>query len=174
MTANAGGVTVSSPGLPTVQRSAVEFLEFSDKTIFIENADNANIARLYSAAFDRAPDPAGLSFWEDIYANNVSAGAKVAGYYTSLAQTNDGSGSSIADNFMQSSEFQNRYGSLTDTAFVTLLYQNVLGRAPDQAGLTFWVNQLEGGGQTRAIVLVGFAESPENVAKTGSDWLIAV
>ena len=74
-------------------------------------------------------------------------------------------------NFMQSSEFISRYGTLTHTGFVTAMYANVLGRAPDQAGLNFWLGQLEGGGQTRAIVLVGFVESPENVAKTAA-WLV--
>ncbi|HEX4052940.1 MAG TPA: Ig-like domain-containing protein, partial [Tepidisphaeraceae bacterium] len=34
----------------------VEFLQFTDKTVFVENNDFANIARLYAAAFDRAPD----------------------------------------------------------------------------------------------------------------------
>jgi len=172
---NAGGVTLTGTGtLPNYQIDKVEFLKFSDKTIFVENSDNANIARLYSAAFDRAPDTSGLSFWENVYAGSVPASAKNAGYYTALALTDDGSGTSIANNFMQSSEFLTRYGALSDSAFVTLLYQNVLGRGPDQSGLTFWVNQLEGAGQSRAIVLVGFAESPENVAKTSADWLVPI
>lgn len=34
----------------TDQISGVEFLKFKDQIIFIENADSANIARLYSAA----------------------------------------------------------------------------------------------------------------------------
>ena len=152
----------------------VEQVQFVDKTMFIENADNANIARLYSAAFDRVPDGQGLAFWEGVYANNVSSSAKAAGYYVALAQTNDGSGTTIADGFMQSSEFINRYGVLTDTGFVNALYQNVLERGPDQAGLSFWLDQLSHG-TTRAMVLVGFAESPENVTKTAGDhggWLI--
>jgi len=168
-----GHITIESGG-SNASAWSVQYLQFTDKTLFVENPDNANIARLYSAAFNRAPDQAGLNFWEDTYASNVSSSAKAAGYYTALAQTNDGSGVSIATNFMQSSEFQSRYGSLSDTAFVTLMYQNVLGRAPDQTGLTFWVNQIEVAHQTREIVLVGFAESPENVAKTSADWLIAV
>jgi len=158
----------------TDQLTNVEFYQFTDKTLFVENADNANIARLYSAAFNRAPDQAGVSFWEDVYAHNVPSSAKSSGYYVSLAQTNDGSGGSIATDFMKSSEFQTRYGSLSDSAFVNLMYQNVLGRAPDQAGLDFWVGQLGPGHQTREVVLVGFAESPENAAKTSADWLIAI
>ena len=168
---NAGGVTLTGTGsLPNYQVDGVEFLNFTDKTVFVENPNNANIARLYSAAFDRAPDTAGLSFWEDVYTNGVSAAAKSQGYYVALAETAVGSQNSIADGFMASSEFQSRYGILTDTGFVTAMYENVLGRAPDQAGLNFWLGQLAGG-ETRAIVLVGFAESPENVAKTAA-WLV--
>lgn len=166
-----GLVTIENGGTDHSAWS-VQYLQFTDKTLLVENADNANIARLYSAAFDRAPDQAGLNFWEDIYANNVSSTAKSAGYYNALALANDGSGVSIATNFMQSAEFQTRYGSLSDSAFVTLMYQNVLGRAPDQTGLNFWLNQMGAGHQTREVVLVGFAESPENIAKTSADWLI--
>jgi len=172
------GDVVFTPGKgPSFTVRDVEEVQFVDNTMFIENSDNANIARLYSAAFDRVPDDQGLAFWENVYANNVSSSAKAAGYYVSLAQTNDGSGTSIAGGFMQSSEFTNRYGTLTDTGFVNALYQNVLGRGPDQAGLSFWLNQLEDNGQTREVVLVGFAESPENVTKTAGDhggWLIQV
>ncbi len=49
-------------------------------------------------------------------------------------------------------------------SFATALYQNVLGRAPDSSGLDYWTNQLNSGLQDRADVLMGFANSPENVA----------
>ena len=152
----------------------VEHLQFADKTIFVENADNANVARLYSAAFNRAPDVGGLNFWEDIYTNNVSASAKAAGPQTALAQTTPvGASTSIAQSFIASAEFQQKYGALGDPGFVTQLYANVLGRAPDSGGLNFWVDSLSHG-STRPIVLVGFAESPENIAKTSGDWLFTV
>jgi hypothetical protein len=152
---------------------AIQYLQFTDQTVFVDNANNANIARLYSAAFNRVPDAAGLNFWEDIYSNNISAAVKSGGYYIALARTNDGSGVTIADGFIQSGEFQHLYGTLTDGQFITQMYQNVLGRAPDTAGYNFWLNQMETNHTTQAMVLVGFAESPENVTKSGS-WLITV
>ena len=91
-----------------------------------------------------------------------------------------GSGlASIAAGFTNSTEFQQKYGTLSDTAFVTQLYQNVLVRAPDQAGLNGWLDLMHQGdasGQiyTREMVLVGFAESPENIAKAAGDWLFQV
>ncbi len=37
-----------------------------------------------------------------------------------------------------SAEFTSQYGSRDNTSFVTLVYQNVLGRVPDPGGLAFW------------------------------------
>jgi len=61
---------------------------------------------------------------------------------------------------VNSAEFQLKYGALDNEGFVSLLYQNVLGRAPDAAGLNNWVTQLENG-TSRAQVLLGFSESAE-------------
>lgn len=152
----------------------VEFLEFSDKTIFIENSDNANIARLYSAALGRAPDVYGQTGWEDIYASKISAAAKAGGVYLALAQTPiDGAPISIAAGFTLSTEFQQRYGTLDDNSFVTLLYQNVLARNPSITERDAWVSNIHHG-ESREMVLVGFAESTENIAKTAADWLIQI
>ena len=67
----------------------------------------------------------------------------------------------ILNQFLGSQEFQLRYGSLDNTAFVTLVYNNVLGRAPDPAGLAQWVAWLNDGTYTRADVMNGFITSPE-------------
>lgn len=168
------GVSVIPTGnLPGYQLNNVEFLSFADKVIFVESADNANIARLYSAALDRPPDIAGLSGWEDIYAANISAAAKAQGVYVALAQTDDGFGTSIAGGFAQSVEFQSRYGNLGDGEFITRLYLNVLDRVPGGDELNAWLDLLQNHGFSRDMALVGFAESLENIAKT-SDWLIQV
>ena len=176
---NAGGVTLTRAGNLPVQVDNVEFLKFSDQTLFVENADNANIARLYSAAFNRAPDIGGLSGWEDIYGSNISTAVKAHGLYAALAQTNDGFGTSIAGGFTQSAEFQSKYGSLTDAGFVTQLYLNVLNRTPAASELNAWLGLIHNGDAngthyTHDMVLVGFAESPENIAKTAADWLIQI
>jgi hypothetical protein len=149
-----------------------EMLQFSDQPYFIESGDNANIARLYSAGLGRIPDPAGLFGWEDYYANNVSATDKAQGVYVSLAETSGGFNGdlSIADGFIFSPEFNAKYGTLSDADFVTQLYQNVLGRGPDPDGLNGWLNFMTQDGFTRAMVLVGFAESAENITKTSS-WM---
>lgn len=175
---NSGGVTLTRANHPPIQLDNVEFLNFSDQTLFVEHADNANIARLYSAAFNRTPDTGGLSGWEDIYGSNISAVVKAHGLYAALAQTNDGFGTSIAGGFTQSTEFQQLYGTLNDNSFVTQLYLNVLNRTPLPSELNAWLSLIQNGDAngthfTHDMVLVGFAESPENIAKTGH-WLIPV
>jgi Ca2+-binding RTX toxin-like protein len=68
-----------------------------------------------------------------------------------------------ASGFTGSPEFQSTYGALDDTQFVTLLYSNVLHRAPDPDGQSFWLNQLSTG-SPRSDVVLGFSESSENQA----------
>ncbi len=154
-----------------------EVLQFSDQPYFIESSDGSNIARLYSAGLNRIPDARGLFGWEDLYGNNVSASAKAQGVYVSLAETSGGFNGtlSIADGIIDSPEFSAKYGALTSADFVTQLYQNVLGRAPDAAGLQGWLTWMSTGDATgtvysRGMVLVGFAESSENIAKASS-WM---
>jgi hypothetical protein len=71
----------------------------------------------------------------------------------------------VADAFIGSAEFIGKYGANPSSAdFVTLLYVNVLDRAPDAGGLAYWVGLLDSGTLSRAQVLVGFSESVENKA----------
>ncbi len=156
-----------------VNLSHVEFLQFDDKIIFVVDAQDANIVRLYFAALDRVPDFGGLGGWIDIYNQNISASVKAAGVYAALAQTENGYGTSIAGGFTHSIEFQTKYGTLDDSHFVDQLYQNVLGRNAEQTGLDGWLDLMHDGGFTREMVLVGFAASIENINKT-TGWLIEI
>ncbi len=126
--------------------TGVERLAFADIRLALDVAGSAGKAyRLYQAAFDRMPDLAGLGF--------------------QMKALDDGLGlAQLAGNFISSPEFSSRYGSLDNTAFVTQLYANVLHRAPDAAGLTYYTSNLASGASTRADVVVGFSESPENQA----------
>jgi hypothetical protein len=113
--------------------------------LWIEDPAAAQIARMYDAVLGRIPDAAGLANWT----HNLETGG------ASLLD--------VANGFTGSAEFQANYGHLSNTGFVTLLYQNVLHRAPDAAGLNNWVGLLNGG-ETRAQVVVGFSESNEHIA----------
>jgi hypothetical protein len=99
---------------------------------------------LYLAAFQRVPDQPGLNNW----VSYLQAGNSLQ---------------SMADMFAASQEFTNRYGSLSDSDYVSQLYQNVLGRAADPGGLAYWTGLLASG-TTRGQVLIGFSQSPEGIS----------
>ena len=108
----------------------------------------AQIYRLYETALNRAPDIGGFQNW---------IGAMQGGQ--SLGQ--------VTSSFVGSAEFQTTYGTLDNTQFVTLLYNNVLHRAADVGGLASWVNLLNAG-STRATVADGFSESAEFINASNS------
>ena len=85
------------------------------------------VIREYQAAFGRVPDQAGVAYWVNIVAANPAALA------------------TLSTTFANSAEFNTRYGAnattIGDTALVSALYENVLGRTPDATGLAYWVNQ---------------------------------
>ncbi len=107
---------------------------------------SAQVRRLYLAFFKREPDAAGSNFW----VTRIAAGLPLG---------------QISNEFIKSGEFRATYGHLTDGQFITMVYQNVLGRAPDRAGYDYWVNQM-GRGMSRGSVMTNFSESGEFKAKT--------
>jgi hypothetical protein len=94
----------------------------------------------YQTFFDRAADPGGRQAW----INNMENG-----------ETEE----QVMSDFLNSSEFQQL--NPTPTQFVTALYQDVLGRAPDPAGLSGFVTALTNGTSTPADVVQTFINSPE-------------
>jgi hypothetical protein len=126
-------------------------------------AQEGNITLLYQGALGRGPSAGELSYWSNIFANGVSAADQSQGLTHALAQSSGGfNGSmSVADGFLQSAEFQTKYGSLDNAAFVNQVYENALHRPADAAGAQYWDNVLNTGTMTKAMVLVGISESGE-------------
>jgi hypothetical protein len=107
---------------------------------------NPGIAyRLFLAALDREPNPYELGYQV----------ARLDGGLTPLA---------LAQEYVASPEFTKHYGLLTNANFVTAMYEDVLHRGPDSAGLAYIAGRLDAGTMTRADVLLGFAQSPEDQA----------
>jgi hypothetical protein len=134
---------------------------------FLANNNNAAVAELYAAALGRQPDLAGLEYWENQHSSGMAL-------------------QNIASSFVASDEFKTKFaaaaaasdnGGANDKAFIAALYQNVLHRAPDDAGYAYWVADFQKG-DVRGNVLIDFAIGAENVANTnatagnGSHWLI--
>ncbi|HRF58221.1 MAG TPA: DUF4214 domain-containing protein, partial [Campylobacterales bacterium] len=74
------------------------------------------VARLYIASFNRVADTSGLNYWVSAYLNGLSL-------------------QSMANDFMNSLEGVTKYPtSMSNSAFLDAIYQNVFGRAPDNSG----------------------------------------
>ena len=153
----AGGVTTGAVTDRTANRDGVdaliniERLQFTDGTLAFDTAGTAGqVYRLYQAAFARTPDTGGLKHNVGLVDGGLS-----------LQQ--------MSSAFLASAEFQQKYGSdPTDSAYINALYRNVLGRDADPAGLSGWQGRLNDGSWTRTTLLIGFSESPENIAKVAA------
>ncbi len=128
--------------------SGVERVRFKDQIVAIDvdaGQTTGAMYRMYEAALDRVPDQAGLR------------------YYVALAD-NGTDLRDIARGFINSPEFAAKFGAaLSTAAFVDALYQNILGRHGDASGVAYWNSLLDSNHASRAEVLIGFSESPENV-----------
>ncbi|MCR5803509.1 MAG: DUF4214 domain-containing protein [Clostridia bacterium] len=96
--------------------------------------------RLYTCCLNRDPEEDGLKFW-------------------ALSLTNlEVTGADTADLFFESEEFKGFNTSNED--YIKRLYTTFMGREYDDAGLTFWLSEMNNG-LSRHDVLVGFANSKE-------------
>nr|WP_235953353.1 DUF4214 domain-containing protein [Salipiger sp. PrR002] len=116
----------------------------------VSTETGAQVYRLYQATLGRVPDTAGFDNWS----------ARLESGSVSLLE--------VISGFVKSAEFQNTYGDLGNRGFVTLLYNNVLDRAPDASGLNNWAARLDSG-TSREQVVRGFSESAEFMAKTNPE-----
>jgi peptidoglycan/xylan/chitin deacetylase (PgdA/CDA1 family) len=103
------------------------------------------IARLYRAYFDRAPDPEGWDYWTEVYARGASL-------------------TDISHWFALSSEFALQ-GERNDAEFVAFVYREVLDREPESGGFAYWQGQMAAGLDRGALVTF-FSESDEYVSAT--------
>lgn len=79
------------------------------------NSATTAINQAYQSALGRAPDAAGMGYWQDRAAGGISSGA-------------------IVDSIKNSPEAQ-----------IQKLYQDVFGRPADAGGLSYWMDRLKGG-----------------------------
>jgi hypothetical protein len=147
----------------------------------------ALVKGLYHAVLGRDADAFGLAFWTsrlaggetrgqvvgEIWNSAEHRGEEVDAYYQAfLHRAADDFGrafwigqlqggmdeSTLALNFLGSSEYTQAHAS--NDAFVTGLYQDVLDRAPEAGGTTFWTGQLAAGA-SRGAVALGIMRSDE-------------
>lgn len=105
-----------------------------------------NVAKLYVAMFDRAPDSAGLDWWIN------DSGLDLEG---------------IAQSFFEQEETQLKYPpGTTAEVFVTAVYTNLFNRPPDAAGLLYWVKELESGKIPRSLFVLAVINGAQGTDAT--------
>lgn len=132
----------SSIGVPTSTAFAFTGPERGDRAI------SDSIVRLYCGLLDRTPDAFELEYWAGRYWNGLPL-------------------VTIAEAFTHSSEFIDRYGVVSDTRLVEILYRDVLGREPGM-GTEALVARLALDEIHAGQAIVQFTESAEYVRRTGT------
>jgi Ca2+-binding RTX toxin-like protein len=106
------------------------------------------IIELYIATFNRAPDSDGLAYW---LANITDNGWGIE---------------EVAQSMFESDEVAQTYPTgMSNSTFISNIYNNVLNREPDSAGLAYWVNQMENG-LSRDVMIIAIINGAN--ADTGS------
>ncbi len=113
---------VGSPGASAEMVDDAETVDEIVNSTDYSEAD-ADTLRLYRAFLNRDPDDLGSRYW--------------------LQQARNGSNpDDLAYGFAQSTEFIRSYGTLTNQEFLDVLYDNMLGRQPDQSGFDYWLGKM--------------------------------
>ena len=106
------------------------------------------VARLYWAVFGRQPDDAGFAYWVARLTSGMSL-SEVARTWSSLP------------------EWQSTYQGTDNRTFLDRIYGNVLGRAPDDSGLVYWLDRLDRG-LTRSDLVLLVSDAPEFRQRTNT------
>ncbi len=144
-----GALVISDPAGPVAELVEVERAAFRDGVLVLD-LEGPNLRfgyQLYAAALDRLPDEAGLRHW--------------------LGRLEAGLGrEALADAFAAAPEFRARIAEdPSPEGIVTGLYDDVLGREADPAGLAHWSGALAAGALDLGDLLAAFAASAENSAR---------
>ena len=134
------GTTSIAAGVRTLAFSDASVnLGIADKAQAMSPADLKSLIELYIAYFNRVPDANGLSYWIDQF---------------NAGQTLEQIGQSFYTAALQYSSLTGFSATMSDSAFVALIYKNVLARStPDQQGLDYWTTSLANGSQTRGTLI---------------------
>jgi FKBP-type peptidyl-prolyl cis-trans isomerase len=165
-----GSGSDSSTKTPTASSQAQsKQLQRSSKAAVAADYSTA-VQALYVAYFGRPADPTGLVNFENAL---LAAGAPTDIQDLNTAYATNASVQALINSFGTSNESQTLYGSGTTSAFVTAIFENVLGRTPQQAGLTYWVNAISSGTLTQGNAALSImAGALANVSATNDSLLV--
>ena len=103
----------------------------------------ASVQSFFVALLGRPADPVGLSY--------VSGATK------------DGQDWSGASALIKQSEVEARFSGLSAKATVSLLYQTIFNRSPENTGLTYWISGLTSGKYDRATLAEAMVDAAQGV-----------
>ena len=153
---DAAGLAYWSSSLESLGKSGADIAKgfiFSAEYAIDSKSNDAYLATLYSAFFNRPADAAGKTYWLEQMAQGMTR-------------------EEVLDGFLNSIEFKNladSYGIIPNATpvelFVSRFYKQTLGRLPDAAGLASWTSKLNSGTASGSDVAFGFVFSEEFTAR---------
>ncbi|BAP46035.1 peptidase S8 and S53, subtilisin, kexin, sedolisin [Pseudomonas sp. StFLB209] len=97
----------------------------------------SDLAELYTAFFNRAPDAGGLAYWVNELSNgNMSLESISANWANEQAEA-----------------LEKYPSSLSTDAFIEAVYNNIFGRSGDSGGVAYWKTELENNGMSREVFI---------------------
>ena len=152
---DAGGVNYWGTQVQSNAQTRAQVVSgFFNSTEF--QGDVSPVVRLYFGTFLRIPDYGGVTYW----VSQKKTGAQTL--------------SEIAQYFATSPEFIQRYGSLSNSAYVAQLYQNILQRQPSPSETAYWAGQLDTSAMTRGGVLLAFTDSAEHIQVSSNEIYVTM
>jgi Ca2+-binding RTX toxin-like protein len=122
----------------------VEILRFTDGKG--DMSAGSVVTRLYEGLLARSPDAAGFKFWVSAVEHGIS-----------LEQ--------VAESMLDSDEATQLHSTVTNAAYVSQFYRNVLQRDADPEGHAFWTRAIDDGKLTRGGAALAIANSHESLAR---------
>ena len=107
----------------------------------------ALVTQYYDVILHRLPDSGGVAYWQSEIQRTQGLGIDVQEAFRVMA-----------GQFFTSTEYLGR--SVSDSQYITDLYQTFFNRQPDSGGLNYWIGQL-GAGSPRSLVMYYFLFSSE-------------
>ncbi len=143
-TAKTGGTKVVST--TKISENTTIYAQWKADSSSYGNTVQGFIYRLYKNMLSREPEESGMTYW----VNQLTSGKQ--------------NGAQVADGFIHSNEFQAK--SLTDQAYIEILYKTFLNRSSDTTGMNYWLAKLNNG-MSRDYIFSGFVNSNEfkNICK---------
>jgi len=128
--------------------SADHFEAFHFAEARADTSERGSVTRLYESLLERSPDAGSLDYWVRTLAGD-----------TTLAD--------VAQAILGSSELAGKVPQ-SNAAYVTWLYDQVLGRAADAGGLAWWTATLASDGISRADLALALVDSDEKLKMDAS------